>query len=473
MLRRSVVLALLGVLALGGASLAGGFLAPRALEQNTREFNEGVKDAATLETIEFEQGLLTSRALSRLTSRSPARTFLIEHRFEHAPWTPFQRVAIVHVTSWMWKETGGSQADSGAPIGELRTRIVLPQLVYTTFKASSNPLEGSGDARWKELEGSFQIVWKRQRGEVSIQGLELGRGTGKLHIGKLELAADGERRGEDVKILGVRSRAQDVALQDSKGKPGQFERFELDMAERADGELLGYDVRVDMRGVSGAQGKLDEMVIDVALEHVSPELRDAFHDGSSAPDPSVLMRVLKQAALHSPKLVVRELRMKGRLDVPIDLAVSGSVRIDGERFESAGGTPEVLPECVDADLELRLAEDFLVETLRQPFVGRGSQADAAKRMTDGILQAGYFERDGAYLQSRLRMRGVKSVLLNGQPLDQAIASFASFKQQAQARSAASLPAAADDADDPTQTWQRSRQSNPEELDEMRRQMGLK
>src|SRR5262245_5146275 len=175
MLRRSVVTALLGVLVATGASLTGGFLAPRALEQNTREFNESVKDAGQLETLEFEQGLLTSRALSRLTNRSPARTFLIEHRIEHSPWTPFQRAAVVHVTSWMWKETGASQADSDVPIAELRTRIVLPQLVYTTFTVASNPLEGAGDARWKELRGSFQAVFRKQSGEVSIEALELGR----------------------------------------------------------------------------------------------------------------------------------------------------------------------------------------------------------------------------------------------------------------------------------------------------------
>jgi hypothetical protein len=472
MLRGSVVTALLGVLVATGASLTGGFLAPRALEQNTREFNEGVKGAAKLETLEFEQGLLTSRALSRLTSRFPARTFLIEHRIEHTPWTPFQRAAAVHVTSWMWKETGGSRADSDAPIAELRTRIVLPQVVYSTFEVASNPLEGSGEARWKDLRGSFQAVFKKQSGELSIESLELGQGAGKLRIGKLELGADGELRGEDVKILGIRSRAENVAMQDMGSKPGEFESFELRMAERADGELLGYDVRLDMRGMTSPQGKLDEMVIDVALEHISPELRDAFEDRSEPPDPSVLLPLMSQAALLSPKLVVRELRMKGRMDVPIDLAASGSVRIDGERFSNAGGDLQALPECIDADMELRLAEEFLVETMSKPFAGRGSQSVDAKRMTDGFLQAGYFERDGTYLQSRLRMRGVKSLMLNGQALDQAIARFASFKQQAQARSASSVPAAAEDADDSTHVWQGSPQNNSE-LDEMRRQMGLK
>ena len=464
--RRWIVAGMLGVVIGPGACITGRYLAPLAVAESTQQFNERARSSATLETLEYEHGWLESRALSRLTSHALSRTFLVEHRIEHAPWTPLRRAAMVRVTSWLWKESGdGGAAGSDAPIGELRTRIVLPYVVYGSFALTPGVVDDARAVTWKELKGSFSGIWKSHRAELELVDLELGRGA--LRMGKLHLDVDaklGGAAGDEVEIVGFTSRVERIA-----GTPGTFERLEVSMAQRPSGALLGYELRMEAHGLQGKEGTLDEMVLDFTLENISPGLRSAFRS-DSAPDASVLLTVLEKAVLDSPALTLRELRVKGEQQgTPVDVALAGRIAIDGERCSGSAAEIEALLDCVDADLELRVGEELAADIIRKPLGERGMQGMDARSLTEVWVQNGTFVRDGAYLEARLEMRGTNSVVVNGQSMDQAIRQFASLLERDEARAASRQAPSSQSTID---IVRRHAASNAE-LDEMRRQMGLK
>jgi hypothetical protein len=366
---------------------------------------------------------------------------------------------VIAVTSWVWSEERGapaSDATRDAPVAELRTRILLPELVYVDFEVSPDALQG-GPARWKELTGSLGGWGEKQRGEVEVVNLVLG---GRVRVGKLRLAADFEVRGDEIEVLGVTSRLEELASEGS-----QVERIELKLAERAGIELLGYDFRFEVHEMITPGGALDTMIIDVRLDNLLPEIRAAIESGAP-PAAADLTALLEKAALSSPALTVRELRMKGsQAGVPLELDVRGNVSIDGARVQKPL-TPTALLECVDADLELRISQDVVASALRMQPGAKVKTVDA-RLLTEPLVLGGYFEREGAYLQATLQMRGSKSVLLNGQPMDPALRQLASLTDQVRARGEPSSRAV-----DPDGPWQPDGSASAE-LDEMRRQMGLK
>jgi hypothetical protein len=450
----------LGVLTIG--SIAGRTLTPRAFEQSTQQFNEAAGSTVNLETLEYEAGIVSSRALSRVTHPSLGKTFLIQHQIEHAPWTPIQRRAIVNVTSWVWNEkTEGKQSQEGsdAPIAEFRTRFVLPPRSYTTFQVYPNAIEASRGGSWEEFSGSFESNGKQQRGEMNIVALELGRGA--VRAGKLHLGLNGEMQGDHFKVLGFSGSVEDL-----NGATGKSKQIALSVAERSDGELLAYDVRFDVQGMYSAQAQLDELVVDVAFEHLPGDLREKFKPGSM-PETSEIEAVIEEVARNSPALAVRELTVKGIQDqAPIDVHVRGDVSLDGQRFAKSGLNAAAVTDALNADLEIRLSDQCVSEILRKPPGVKRPQNIDVHKMMQVMIQSGYFARDGAYLETKLSMRGIRSAMLNGQSIDLVNDQLAAFLAGEETASSPAEPR------ESTQQALRDLPNNPE-LDEMRRQMGLK
>jgi len=445
-----------------GTSITARRIAPQSLDRLAAGFNREANGKATLEILGYHTGYLESRALSRITSPSLPHTYLVEHAIDHAPWTQLRRAAFIHVTSRVWSEEKGDASDS--PVGGLETRI-LPHRAYIDFWLAT-PARAILPRKltWGELTGSFEGNETDAHVELHLVDLKLDGGATRAD--RMYVRAEAELQGERFKLTSFASRAEGVA-----GKDLQSKVFAIDLKHRPHGELRDFDVLVSGEELKDSTGTVDEMALDVTLENVSNDIGQILFVSGPHTDPAVLAALPAKLAAHPPSLVIHDLRFKAHLrelnDMHVDLSIQGRVDVDSVP-RSGAASMQALLGGLRADLDVRIGESFLIDSMGSPLAEHGIQDRDPRQMLQALVQTGYFTRDGEYLQTRVSTRSNK-VLLNGLEFGPVMHQFASIlngrlqtRRATPPRRMSQAPGNAVPLDGPSNS----------QLDEMRRQMGL-
>ena len=488
MLRRLGLVSAALLVVTGSVPLAFGQLSRWRFDGFVAGLQRGAEGRLRVETISYDRGLLRSTAVTRLTSDDLFETkLLVEYQIEHGPLSASGEPIVTLISGQAWPEDPEKRESLERPLFELE--VDAPLLGPAVRCDLSMPELASNDGRlsFAGLEGSVEVdrFSKLGRGQLEFRGMRLkDKQEGSLlRLGPFTASADFDFSDEDSPLRGFDMLMKGFAIRNAAREPMlELGPIQVSGHSFAMGRLMGDDLKLEVGFVRVDGLDYGRIAFEAEARNLDPSGLEALRalsdnqDPDRAPALGELQRIAADMASHSPSLHIKRLELEGPEG---ELQLQGHVGLDGKRYVAAGA----LRGALSARADLRVTESLAIRAL-ESFGAEAARAEAPaippRPLLNALIDSGYLRRANGLLQLRLEYRG-GALKLNGQPfVPQALMAELTGSQprrgavagpyrpaQPRLHSAPlrgrlrSLPASA------------SRPADKAELDEMRRQMGMR
>ena len=481
MVRVLGVLAVLTCMGIAASPMVCGQLASAGYRDFVRGVERGADGKLRLQTTSYNRGYLESTAVTRVTTlEGPKASFVVEHRIQHGPVGPDGSVFLTRMRSEVWPEDPKERQALETPLANLRVDSPLVvgksrlELESAAFRAPDGTLVWNGIEAWLEVERRTGLG----RGELAFHGLEIREPDGsRLDFEPVAGSAHFDFSDDESPLRGFDVRLERIAVRELGKPPAEFGPLAVTNEITQQGELVGHRLTLELEQMTVEGMTFGPIVLEVESRNLDPEgvaalrrLRDE-QDPVKGPDVASLQEVLADMAPHSPTVEMKRFEVDGPYGT---LELSGRIHLDGQRFAAAGGE-SVMP-ALSASAELAVSERFLNQALESSLKKAAEKVALprlpVREMIQALLRAGYVDRQGDRLHSRIEHLGT-ALKLNDKIFSPEVlmAELATEPRSGAAPRPDALPKRARDGQE-FRTVVPASPNDDAELEEMRRQLGL-